>query len=120
MYSELNILLSMDPHPNIVSRLLYLVGKKCRLGSNVGICEFILEYHPLGNARDEVDQFRWARQITSALIHIRDGPSGFYSNLKLDNILLACRKNNLDAILIDFEQCSGSYAWSPPEINYLE
>jgi hypothetical protein len=63
---------------------------------------------------------RWSKQITSALIHIRDQGTVF-SDLRLDNVVLASSNNGAhfaDAVLIDFEQRGNWYEWCAPEVRY--
>jgi hypothetical protein len=131
MYHEMKMLLSVDPHPSIISRPIYLVTKVCRFGSKIGVCGMILEYHPAGNLREALrpgtkflksqgDRLNCAIQITSALIHIRDSPVGFYSDLKPQNIVISTVNNNVRALLVDFEQRGGWYSWSPPEVCYID
>ncbi|KXX76434.1 U-box domain-containing protein 33 [Madurella mycetomatis] len=120
MYHELKMLLALKQHPNVISR--------------PGVCGFLLEWLPLGSLRerllrDDYDEttlmeqkFRWARQIIEALIHLNNHPAGFYPDLKPDNILLREGDGTelLDAVLIDLEQRGGWFAWSPPEVAYVE
>jgi len=133
LYHELRTLLTLDAHPNIIARPLYTVTKKCRFGGKHGVCGFVLEYHPLGSLRENVirlaashqlqlcDQLRWARQITSALIHIHRSPEGFYADLRPDNVVLSgSHPSSANAILVDFEQRGNWYAWSPPEIYHAD
>jgi len=134
LYHELKMLLSMEPHPNIISRPLYIVTKRCRFGGKEGVCGFILPYYPLGTLRDMLshsrcgilpsvslrDQFRWARQVTHALIHINNSTPGFYPDLKPDNVLLSTHDGIRHATLIDLEQRGGWFSWSPPEVAYIE
>ncbi|MCJ1351316.1 MAG: hypothetical protein MMC33_001300 [Icmadophila ericetorum] len=144
MYHEIKLLLTIPPHPNIISRPLHIVTKKCRFGGKVGVCGFIHSYHPHGTLqtilhRSHEDssvvtlstRLRWARQVTNALIHIHSSPVGFYTNLKLTNLLMSSSSpssaagspsdpNGLSVLLIDFEQHPGWYSWSPPEIAYIE
>lgn len=134
LYHELKMLLTTSPHLNIVSRPLYIVTKKCRFGGKVGVCGFILEYYHLGALRDILwqssssltptftlrDQFRWAREITEAIIHINNSAPGFYPDLKPDNVVITLRDGIRHAILIDLEQRGGWYSWSPPEVAYIE
>lgn len=132
-YHELRLLLTIDPHPNIISRPLYVVTKKCAFGGKLGICGLILEYHRAGGLRTIMrqrssnlerelgDEISWAQQITSALIHIKEKGAGFYTNLKLDNIVMASSGDAgaLRPVLIDFEQRLGSPVWTPPEVHYI-
>lgn len=132
MYHELKILLTMSPHPNIVSRPLFLVSQKCRFGGKIGVCGFILEYHPGENLRDAIrkddallrsqeSRLTAAKQITSALLHVQEDTPGFYSDLKLPNVLISSDlKGGVKVLLVDFEQRGGWFSWSPPEIYYLD
>lgn len=135
-YHELHALLTMSPHCNIMSSPLYVVTKQCRFGGRTGVCGFVLPFYPLGTVRDALqrapqsspiprfplsDRLRWARQVLSALSHIRNSPMGFYTDLKPNNILLsASPSGSIDTLLVDFEQRGSWYSWSPPEIYYIE
>lgn len=136
-YHELRTLLTLDEHPNIISRPSRIVTKRCGFGGKTGVCGFILEYHPQGTLRDVLrqrslngtlsfsEQLRWATQITSALLHIHESTSGaiFYTTLKPENIVMASSPSTpteLDATLIDFELRLGPSCWNPPEINYID
>ena len=132
-YHELKVLLTLKPHPNIISRPVYIVTKECRFGGKTGVCGFILQYHRSGTLQNALlnlpsdtktrlkCQLRWAKQITSAIQHVQTSTIGFYSNLKLINVVMSASGTgrDLDAILIDFEQRSGFFSWSPPEIHYI-
>jgi hypothetical protein len=132
MYHELKVLLTMPPHPNVITRPLYVVTKESRFGGKRGVCGFILRHHPQGTIRDIIpsramngtltlnDQFKWARQITSALIHIHERAGLFYPDLRPDNILLSSPDEGSNLILVDFEQRGNWFAWCPPEILYME
>ncbi|KAL1842468.1 hypothetical protein VTJ49DRAFT_5205 [Mycothermus thermophilus] len=137
-YNELKLLLSLPPHPNLIPGPLALVTKQSRFGSRRGICGFLLPYYPLGSLRDYLlredyhtttpmaQKLRWARQIIQSLAHINTSlpNAGFYPDLKPDNILLKQLGDEddqqLDAVLIDLEQRGGWFAWTPPEVVYLE
>ncbi|KAF8865668.1 hypothetical protein BDZ45DRAFT_418069 [Acephala macrosclerotiorum] len=138
LYHELKMLLTLETHPNIISRPLYIVTKKCRFGGKIGVCGFIIKYYPHGTLRDLLwksassviptislsDRFRWARDVTQAIIHINNSPLGFYPDIKPDNVILAKKESDKDgllhAVLIDLEQRGGWYSWSPPEVAYVE
>ena len=133
LYHELKMFLSLPPHPNIIRRPLYIVTKKGRFGGKQGVCGFVLPYYSFGNLRDVLsasacgrieitleDQIRWARQITSALLHIINSPVRFYSDLKPDNVLLHRENGRTNVVLIDFEQRGGWYSWTAPEVAYVE
>jgi hypothetical protein len=134
LYHELKMLLTLDPHPNVVSRPLYIVTKRCRFGGKIGVCGFVIKYYPHSTLRDELwksasgaiptislsDQFHWARDVTQAIIHINNSPLGFYPDIKPDNVVLNAENGVLHAVLIDLEQRGGWYSWSPPEVAYIE
>ncbi|PMD52224.1 uncharacterized protein K444DRAFT_709242 [Hyaloscypha bicolor E] len=134
LYDELRALLEMEAHPNVISKPLYIVTKKCAFGGKVGVCGFIVEYHPAGTLRDVLwrthgsealslqDRMRWAKQLVSALQHINKSEFSFYSDLKPTNILMVASNElrNMNILLIDFEQRCSWYSWSPPEIYYIE
>ncbi|KAH8748312.1 hypothetical protein F5882DRAFT_490062 [Hyaloscypha sp. PMI_1271] len=134
LYHELKLLLRMAPHANVVARPLYIVTKRCRFGGKVGVCGFVLRYYAAGTLQQTLatrsrggggslaleEQFRWAREVTGALLHIRESPAGFYSDVKLNNIIMDERADGLHAVVVDFEQRGGWYSWSPPEVYYTE
>ncbi|KAK3114206.1 hypothetical protein LTR53_007706 [Teratosphaeriaceae sp. CCFEE 6253] len=129
-YHELRTLVTLPAHPNIIGAPLYLVTIRCRFGGKQGVCGFILHYYPTGSLKATLlarrtsgisltTKLAWARQIGSALIHIQNSPLAFYTNLKLQNIVMVERHGALDACLIDFEQRLGPSSWSPPEVHYV-
>ncbi|KAK4155270.1 U-box domain-protein 33 [Chaetomidium leptoderma] len=135
MYNELKMLLSLEPHPNVISRPVGVVTKKARFGNRRGVCGFLLEWFPLGSLRERLvrddyhettsmgQKLRWARQVTDAFVHVNGhARAGFYPDLKPDNIVLREDADTglLDAVLIDLEQRGGWFAWSPPEVAYVE
>jgi hypothetical protein len=135
MYNELKMLLSLEPHPNVVPRPLGVVTKKARFGNRRGVCGFLLEWYPLGSLSDRLSRegygettssaqkMRWARQVTEAFVHVNGHrPAGFYPDLKPDNIVLkeGTDTGMLDTVLIDLEQRGGWFSWSPPEVAYVE
>ncbi|KAK3343500.1 hypothetical protein B0T25DRAFT_554487 [Lasiosphaeria hispida] len=142
MYNELKTLLTLRPHPNIVSRPLCVVVKRGRFGGKRGVCGFVVEYFPMGTLKERLldatsgavpriadeQRFRWSRQITEALIHINNHPAGFYPDLKPDNVVLRetrhrdsdSKEIRLDVVLLDLEQRGGWFSWSPPEVAYVE
>jgi hypothetical protein len=129
LYHELRQLLTIQPHPNIVSRPVHLVTKKCGFGSKVAVIGFTLEYHIHGSLRDLIpflklhnmvslaDETKWAIQLASALVHLRTTSSIFYPDLRLDNIVLSAAR---DAIMVDFEQRGVWCEFAAPEVNALE
>lgn len=132
LYHELKQLLSMTYCDNIVPKPLAIITKKVAFGSKRGVCGMLLPYYPAGNLAqalrpgsdlqemvDNTTKFRWAFQIASALLHVQSSPVGYYSDLKLDNVMLVRRGSRYDAVLIDFEQRGAWFSWSPPEINRI-
>ena len=135
MYNELKMLLSLEPHPNVIARPLGVVTKKGRFGNRRGVCGFLLEWFPLGSLKEVLlkrdsretislaQKFRWAMQVIEALVHVNGhARAGFYPDLKPDNVVLreSAGTGMSDAVLIDLEQRGGWFAWSPPEVAYLE
>ncbi len=128
LFHELKLLLTMPPHPNIISRPRHIVTKKCAFGGKIAVIGFTTVYHPPGTLRDILpfrrvhgtlrvaDQLKWATQLTSALIHIRE-QGRYYSDLRLDNILLS---ETDDLVLVDFEQRGVWCGFASPELNYLD
>jgi hypothetical protein len=81
LYHEIKVLIGLKWHPNIVARPYYLVTKKsCFCGKIAGTlrdCPFLATPSDLRF----YTQLRWARQLTSATIHIRVSALGFHPNL---------------------------------------
>ncbi|KAI9672463.1 MAG: hypothetical protein M1817_003229 [Caeruleum heppii] len=134
LYHELKVLLALPPHPNVISRPLQIVT--AQHGSRLVVCGFTLNYHALGSLKNVIayrahagnlkrdDQYRWAEQITRALIHVNEQGGTFYSELKLDNILVtqsdSSEKKQQDIVLADFEQRANWHSWAAPEITHVE
>lgn len=130
IYHELKLLLCMQKHHNIMTKPLNVVVSNTFREEKSKVYGFILEYHSGGNLANALstrskygtlylnDQLRWARQITSALISIREGPARYYSELKPDNVLL--KSGGEDVLLIDFEQHANWETFSAPEIYHVE
>ncbi|KLU87705.1 hypothetical protein MAPG_06699 [Magnaporthiopsis poae ATCC 64411] len=129
LYHELKVLLKMPPHPNIVARPLHLVTKQNNFGNKTGIVGFTLFYHRTSSIRDHIpcmrihgrlklaDQVKWATQLTSALIHIREEAKTYYPDLRLDNVVLS---ETGDAVMVDFEQRGVWCEFGSPEVNNIE
>lgn len=130
LYHELNLLLRISPHPNIISKPRHLVVGKTRADEQLRVYGFILDYHIRGTLADALDartasstlyfedQLRWSRQITSTLLFIQEGPARFYSELKPNNLVLS--DSGDDIKFIDFEQFGNWETFSAPEIHYVE
>jgi serine/threonine protein kinase len=129
LYHELKVLLTMSPHPNIISKPSHLIVKQCNFGNKLAVVGFILDYYSAGTLRDALsfrrinhslrlrDQVEWSIQLTDALIHIRDEKI-MYCDLRLDNIVLASKSDKI--VMIDFEARGVGTLMSAPEITYLE
>jgi hypothetical protein len=129
LYAELRNLLRMEPHPHVISRPEYLVTKYCRFGGKTAVVGFILPYHTGGSLRDALPLLRiqgrlaletrlkWATQLSSAMLHVRESGRIFYPDLRLDNIVLTAAG---DAIMVDFEQRGVWCEFAAPEVNVLE
>lgn len=129
LYVELRNLLRMEPHPNVISRPEYLVTKFCRFGGKTAVVGFIIPYHSAGSLRDTLPllrihgrltlelQLKWATQLASAVLHIRERGRMFYPDLRLDNIVLSAAG---DIVMVDFEQRGVWCEFAAPEINALE
>ncbi|KAI9710666.1 MAG: hypothetical protein M1820_002499 [Bogoriella megaspora] len=132
LYHELKVLLTMPHHPNIISRPTHIVTKHCCFGGKKGVCGFLLPFYSKGSLdavltnqlpRETLPlylQFKWARQTISALKHIRESVHGYYSELRLDNILISSRDGEEDVVLADFETRGSRGDWSPPEVHWLQ
>ncbi|KAI0394004.1 hypothetical protein F5Y17DRAFT_276044 [Xylariaceae sp. FL0594] len=129
LYHELKTLCTVEPHPNIIARPIHLVKKVCSFGNKHGIVGFTTFYHQNGSLRDHLpqlrihgqlrreEQFKWSIQVAHALEHLRTRSSTYYSDLRLDNIVLS---ENRDIIMIDFEQRGVWCEFAAPEVNALE
>lgn len=129
LYHELKQLLSIPPHPNIMARPSYLVTKRCGFGGKSAIVGFALKYHKHGSLRDLLpflelhglvnlkDKVKWAVQLSSALLHLRQSTGMFYPDLRMDNIVLS---ENRDVVMVDFEQRGVWCEFAAPEVNAIE
>ncbi|CAN8099774.1 unnamed protein product [Discula destructiva] len=131
MYHELRVLLTMPPHPNIVSAPKGLVTKPNSLvPKRQNVVGFLVPFHSGGGLRDELpilrltnslqiqDQARYAVDICSALLHIQDQAQTFYPDLRLDQIVFPADRKR--PILVDFEQRGVWCEFAAPEINAIE
>ncbi|KAK4191759.1 ribosomal protein S6 kinase alpha-5 [Podospora australis] len=126
LYCELRNLLRMEPHPNVISKPKYLVTKNCAFGNKEGVVGFIVPYHSAGSLRDALPllrihnqltphkQMTWAKQLASAVLHIRERGNMFYPDLRLDNVV---RSATDDLVMVDFEQRGVWCEFAAPEIN---
>lgn len=133
IYHEIKVLLSLPPHPNIVGppKALVTISSDSHSEKYL-ICGFLLDYYELGSLESYLpqirdshslnaqDQLRWSLELASALIHIHSQVGMFYSDLKMDNILLRLINGKMSIVLVDFEQSRNLYTWAPPEVFYVE
>jgi hypothetical protein len=133
LYHEIKNLLQTPTQLNIFVRLLYLVTTRSPISGQVQVCGCILHYHKSGTMQEVLpkrrlagtlfvkDQLRWTKQLTSALIHIMySEPRQYFSDLKMDNILITSDNEDGSVLLIDHEQDRTIFACAPPEIYYID
>lgn len=131
MYHELRNLLTMPPHPNVLSRPVRLVTKKARSNDKREVVIGFLEpYHSGMNLRDSLpllrmnnrlhleDQVRWAKEICSGLLHVRQKGKLYYPDMRLDQIVMT--SDNKHPVILDFEQRGVWCEFAAPEVNALE
>ncbi|ROW17959.1 hypothetical protein VPNG_00091 [Cytospora leucostoma] len=131
MYHELRNLLTMPPHPNVLSRPVRLVTKKARSNDKREVVIGFLEpYHSGMNLRDSLpllrknkrlhleDQVRWAKEVCSGLLHIRQKGKLYYPDMRLDQIVMT--PDNKHPVILDFEQRGVWCEFAAPEVNALE
>ncbi|KAL1884292.1 hypothetical protein VTK73DRAFT_3276 [Phialemonium thermophilum] len=129
LYHELRALLTMEPHPHVISRPRFLITKYCKFGGKTAVVGFVITYHPGGTLRDYLPmlrmhgrlhlgtQLRLATQLTSAVVHVRKRGRMFYPDLRLDNLVLS---SSLSVVMVDFEQRGVWCEFAAPEVNALE
>ncbi|KAI0200642.1 hypothetical protein F4808DRAFT_470349 [Astrocystis sublimbata] len=128
-YHEIKMLLALEPAETILGRPRHLVTIPC----NGSVCGFLMIYYEGGNLEDVLSarrlsgtlihrqQLSWALDLTTSLIHIQKSPVKFYSDLRLDQLVLSRRPDGSEKlVLLDMEQSRNVYNWAPPEIYYLE
>ncbi|KAJ8126177.1 hypothetical protein O1611_g7462 [Lasiodiplodia mahajangana] len=128
-YHEIKMLLALEPTETILGRPRHLVT----IPSSGTVCGFLLTYYEGGNLADILSERRlsgtlthrqqlsWALDLTNSLIHIQNSPVKFYSDLRLDQLVLSRKPDGSEtAVLLDLEQSRNVYNWAPPEIYYLE
>ncbi|KKY38392.1 hypothetical protein UCDDA912_g01710 [Diaporthe ampelina] len=131
MYHELRNLLSMPAHPNVLGRPTKLVTKQIRSNARrTVVIGFLEPYYSGINLRDMLpvlrmnnmlhleDQIRWAKQICSGLVHIRQRGKMYYADMRLDQIVMT--HDNKRPVILDFEQRGVWCEFASPEVNALE
>ncbi|KAK0746282.1 hypothetical protein B0T18DRAFT_327317 [Schizothecium vesticola] len=129
LYTELRNLLNLEAHEHVISRPKYLVTKCCRFGGKTGVVGFMIPYHPRGSLRDTLPllrihgqlplqaQLKWATQLASAVLHVRERGHVFYPDLRLDNVVIS---EAGDVVMVDFEQRGVWCEFTAPEVNALD
>ncbi|KAI1409769.1 hypothetical protein F5Y13DRAFT_88056 [Hypoxylon sp. FL1857] len=129
LYHELKTLCTIEPHPNVITRPLHIVTKRCNFGTKKAIAGFTTFFHSKGTLRDvlpllrahnqlrRVDQLKWSIQLTKALEHLKTRSKTYYPDLRLDNIVLS---KNSDIVMVDFEQRGVWCEFAAPEVNAIE
>ena len=133
LYHELKVLLHQPPCVNIVDPPAYLVTVKGLEQGDDCVCGFLLKYYSCGTIAKLLpkrrregslalkQQVKWAKEVTYALLETVTGPAKFYSDLRMDNIVIDVKEDGSEtAVLLDFEQGRNIYNWAPPEIYYVE
>ncbi|KAH7363627.1 hypothetical protein B0T11DRAFT_340136 [Plectosphaerella cucumerina] len=132
IYHELKILLQLPSHKTIIPPPGYLVTFKSGSGQPL-VCGFLTPYLEGGSLDVRLPEFRragllspeyqlhFAKSITSTLILISASPAEFYSDLRLDQIVLSKDETGrYTPVFLDFEQSRNLYNWASPEIYYME
>ena len=127
MYHEIKLLLNLAPHPHITPRPPRLATIYSAKHDEQRVCGFLLEYQAGGSLEDVLpykdftltERLTQAKQLTAALIHIQQQRE-FYSDLKMDNVLLNTTNSSAIIILVDFEQSRNIFTFAPPEVYYVE
>ena len=133
LYHEVKMLLNLPGSVYIAEPPAFLVTTNKSDPHDSRVCGFLMKYYELGTLYNVLPQRRregtlvldqqiqWAKDITSAFMHVISVPGNFYSDLKMDNIVLSANSDGSEtAVWIDFEQSRNIYNWAPPEIYYME
>lgn len=149
LYQEINSLLNLPPHENII-QIVSLVTKSTLYSLHnprdpastylskptEPIIGFLTPYHSGGGLSETITslsythtltlktQAKWARQLTSALLHVflhENGADktrcGVHTNLKMNNIVLTSPEHGSNVILLDFEKGNNWPDYDPPEVE---
>jgi hypothetical protein len=131
IYHEIKTLLSIPKTPTIIQPS-HLVTFP-REGAEPAVCGFLMHYYELGTLEDVLPERQkagklslrqksaWSHALITTLMHVQRSPAKFYSDLRMDQLLLSSGPDGSESIiLIDFEQGRNVYNWAPPEIYYVE
>lgn len=129
LYTELRNLLNLEAHDHVISRPKYIATKYVRFGGKTAVVGFMIPYHPGGSLTNTLPllrihgqlslqtQLKWAAQLASAILHVRERGHMFYPDLRLDNIVLSKAG---DVVMVDFEQRGVWCEFAAPEVNALD
>ncbi|KAL9616644.1 MAG: hypothetical protein Q9160_008500 [Pyrenula sp. 1 TL-2023] len=133
LYHEVKVLLTLPKNRFIAEPPAYLVTASSRDGTEHRVCGFLMKFYAAGTLHKVLperrqngtlslrQQITWAKELTSALLHVMSVPGYFYSDLRMDNVVLDRNADGSESVvLIDFEQSRNIYNWVPPEIYYME
>ena len=133
LYHELKVLLHQPPCARIIEAPAHLVTGNCLEQSEDRVCGVLLKYYSHGTMAKLLprrrregsltlrNQVQWAKDVTTALLHIAKTPAKFYSDLRMDNIVIDVKEDASEiAVILDLEQGRNIYNWAPPKVYYLE
>lgn len=133
LYHELKVLLHQPPYTHIIGAPPYLVTTDYLEQGERRVCDFLLKDYSRGTIAQLLPQRRregtltlrkpiqWAKKVTAALLHIARTPAEFYSDLRMNNIVIGSAKDRSEiAVVIDLEQGHNIYNWASPKVYYLE
>lgn len=122
LFHELKVLLHQPPSVRVVDPPAYLVTTYCPEQGENRVCGFLLKYYKRGTIAKLLPQRRqegsltlrqqlqWAKDVTSALLHVINSPAKFYSDLRMDNIVIDTKEDGSEtAVLLDLEQGRNIY-----------
>ena len=120
------MLLHQPAFVNVVGPPAYILTTYCPEQVENRVCGFLLKFYSLGTIAKLLPQRRRegslalrqqvqrAKDVTSALLHITNSPAKFYSDLRMDNIVIDAKEDGSEtAVLLDLEQGRNIYNWPP-------
>lgn len=131
IYHELKMFLTLPHSPVLAAKPHFVVGLDSGSDGEDIVCGLLLHYYMKGSMDDILPERRlagklemsaqlgWCLDITRALMSIQSFGQ-FYSDLKLDNVVLNGPDEQESAVLIDFELDRNIFGWAPPEVLAVE
>lgn len=133
VYHELKILLQLPSLETIIPPPRYLVTFESGSDQPPLVCGFLTTFIEGGSLNVRLPELRrqgllktehqlsLLTDITSTLIKISESPASFYSDLRLDQIVLSKDAAGKErAVFLDFEQSRNLYNWTAPEMYKME